>query len=133
LKDIQHLTCCFNKHLQIDYKLANEFIEQDLERKLNDFSLRDINFSAKRGDNIYTDPIEQYNSSKIAIYSISRKDWFFKVDDKGKRLHTSLTNLKGVLRNCLSYDNQTLVSIDVANSQPYLANLLFNQTFGASF
>ena len=64
--------------------------------------------------------VQEYNSLKIAIDKFKNKDFFIYCDDFGERVHTNVTNLKSTLRKYLSYDNQRLVNIDVANSQPLL-------------
>ncbi|MBI1341798.1 MAG: hypothetical protein GC171_02565 [Terrimonas sp.] len=56
----------------------------------------------------------------------------FTVDDGGGRLHTALTNISRSFRKYLKYDNQTLVHVDIANSQPYFAAVLLNPSFWES-
>ncbi|RAJ92693.1 hypothetical protein LX87_05024 [Larkinella arboricola] len=59
---------------------------------------------------------------------VSRR-YKFIVDDSGKRFHSNLTNLKSEFRSCLTYQGQPLVSIDLCNSQPFLASILFTPHF----
>lgn len=46
------------------------------------------------------------------------------VDSFGNRLHTPLTRMKRELRQCLNFDGNALVEIDIANSQPIMLCLL---------
>ncbi len=73
-------------------------------------------------------------SSKInylayIINSYEKKDFYFFVDSSGKRFHTLLTSTNKELRQCLTYNGQRLVSIDLKNSQPYLLLVLANPAF----
>lgn len=63
---------------------------------------------------------QEYNSAKIAIDKFKNKDFFIYCDEFGERLHTNVTNLKSTLRKYLFYNNQKLVNIDIANSQPLI-------------
>lgn len=50
-------------------------------------------------------------------------------DETVHRLHTSITGLKGIMRNFLTFQGQELVSIDIKASQPYLFNRLLQADF----
>lgn len=71
----------------------------------------------------------KYLSYLLNINRIDQGEYFLSVDANIRRLHTNLTNLKGELRNFLTYDEQPLVSIDIKNSQPFLSMALFNPNF----
>jgi len=60
----------------------------------------------------------------IIVDSIIQQKPFFKVDDKGLRLHTSITMMKRELRDLLTYKGRPLVRIDISNSQPYFMWLI---------
>jgi hypothetical protein len=124
-KKYGHLIRWFNHGLQIHYDLALDFINQDLERKLGNPALRDRN--ARTGE--FKDPVTQYNTALCAIEKIAAGAFPISVDRKGFRLHSVLSNLRSGLRNCLTYNGLELVSIDIANSQPYLVNLLLCSSF----
>ncbi|MGV0968969.1 hypothetical protein ACTS9M_07070 [Empedobacter sp. ULE_I136] len=49
------------------------------------------------------------------------------VDNTAGRLHTTLTQLKGDLRQFITFKNENLVAIDIVNSQPYLSYSLLNE------
>jgi hypothetical protein len=74
-------------------------------------------------------PFEKCRNYKILVSRIKEKDYFFHKDDTGNRLHTNLTNLPKGLRRFLTYDGQSLVSIDIKNSQPYMSLPLLNKDF----
>ena len=71
--------------------------------------------------------LEQYNSWNISIDMIHSKDWFFVVDKTAGRVHNNITNLPKNIRPFLRVNDQKLVEIDVANSQPLFFNILINR------
>lgn len=74
-------------------------------------------------------PHEQYKAILNNLYSLEINDYKVNIDDNVHRLHSVLTNMQKDFRNFINYGNQQLVSIDISNSQPYLACLLFNPEF----
>lgn len=141
-KKYSNLTQWFNDRLSIDQELADEIIkelyflratEKDLDWNAFISSLflpglstrkEDESFSARARN--YMLPIHKY---ALALYHIRNKRWFAKVDDTAGRFHSPLTNLKSELRYCLRYAGKEMVSVDIKNSQPYLALLLLNPAF----
>ncbi|AUD00877.1 hypothetical protein [Spirosoma pollinicola] len=71
----------------------------------------------------------RYAARNSMVSRISNKNFLYAVDNCGHRFHTCLTNLKSELRSYLSYKGHPLVSIDISNSQPYLAGSLLNHHF----
>jgi hypothetical protein len=124
-KKHMHLAKWYNPALQIDRELAMDFIHADYERKLADPSLRD--FDVK--NNKYKDPFTQFTSSYINADRIADAEFLLKVDTNVFRLHTNLSNVRSELRHCLTYGGQNLISIDIKNSQPYLATTILNQGY----
>jgi len=59
----------------------------------------------------------------VAVDKIRRGDWFFHVDRYG-RIHTNIANLKREMRPYLLVDDQSLVNVDIANSQPLFVGIL---------
>lgn len=55
------------------------------------------------------------------IHEIKNGGWYFKQDTTSRRLHTNITSLKSELRPILTYSGQTLFSMDIKNSQPYMS------------
>ena len=56
-------------------------------------------------------------TDETAIEFIRDKHFFFHLCDYG-RVHTNLTNLNGNLRKYLMYKGESLVNLDIRNSQP---------------
>ena len=67
---------------------------------------------------------DEYEARKLMIELIKEKDIFFKVDKKGQRAHTNLTNLASDLRQFITYKGKKLAQVDLKNSQPFLFNFL---------
>lgn len=74
--------------------------------------------------NIYSDT--EYSNYNISVDLIDSKSFFFTVDSTAGRVHNNITNLSRDLRPFLSFNNEKLVEIDIANSQPFLFNILIN-------
>jgi len=74
-------------------------------------------------------PINQYHAILYNLASINKFDYRLKIDDNVHRLHSTLTNMQKDFRNFFTYNSNTLVSIDITNSQPYLSCALFNPEF----
>ncbi len=66
---------------------------------------------------------------RLSVEFIDSGKFRYKIDSFGCRFHSNLTNLKEELRDYVKYDNKKLVSIDLKNSQPYLALVLFKKSF----
>ena len=62
-----------------------------------------------------------FNMRWMPLKKIPQAQYWVSVDTTAGRLHSPLTGLKKQLRKTLSYKGQKLVSIDISNSQPYLA------------
>lgn len=92
--------------LNIDYLKANDFINRN-----------------------YSNDPDKYNPYKISIDYIHEKNFYFKVDNVAGRVHTNITNLPKELRQFLSYNGQSLINIDISNSQPFLFNILIQNYF----
>lgn len=73
---------------------------------------------------------DTYNYIFISLEHIQNKQIprKFTVDSVAGRVHHNITNLKGEFRKYLSFKNQKLVNIDIANSQPFLFNILLNKS-----
>ena len=120
-----HLVKWWNDKVNVDYEIALDFLDADLalKRKANDFLDRDH----KTGE--YKNPWQQYWNSLSAIERLATKEFSLSVDQSGGRFYSPLTNIRSMLRNCVSYDDKTLVSIDLKNSQPFLSTILLNSSF----
>jgi hypothetical protein len=104
----------FNENLTLAYDSAKAFLDADLSASL-----------------LSGDPgaYPKYNSAIMSIDRLKDHNYFFWVDDTCNRLHTNLTNIKSELRNFITYEGQTLVSVDLKNSQPYLSTILLTPEF----
>jgi len=78
------------------------------------------------------DPVNQFEHAFGNAHSIHQKAIYSLIDDSVGRLHTPLTNIKSELRRFIKHGDETLVSIDLKNSQPYLSNIFFNPNFWSS-
>jgi hypothetical protein len=83
---------------------------------------KDNGFSDARINNIAV-------GAKLCVEKIHEGDFRYNFDDNGRRFHTNLTNLKKELRRFIRLDGEALTSIDLKNSQPYLALKLFDPKF----
>ncbi len=124
-KKYKHLIKWYGPDLQIDYRLATKFIEEDLQRKINNPTLRDFDEKTKS----YKDPYTQYKCSLLNIERIAAGDFILSVDDNVFRLHSTLSNVRSEIRNCISFGGRKLISIDIKNSQPYLSTAILNHKF----
>ena len=125
VRKLTYLTKWFNDGLEIDFSKCYTFLKEEFNIKTRYPELRDFNINKQS----YKIPINQLNRSVIAISKIDNKVFSLKRDDNVYRFHNNLTNLNSELRNAITYNGEQLVSIDIANSQPYLSTLLFKKEF----
>lgn len=104
LKQHKYILSCLEQ-IDIQYEEAKYFIESTITN------------------------IDEYFSYSYSIDLIKAKDWFFVVDKTAGRIHNNVTNLSKKLRPFLRYKNKKLVEIDIANSQPFLFNVLIKKYF----
>jgi hypothetical protein len=78
---------------------------------------------------IPVNPIFWLYSQLRVVHSIHNKQFRFKVDETGYRLHTNLTNIKSELRNFITFNGVKLVSVDYSNSQPLLSTLFLKNSY----
>lgn len=120
-KGYSFLTKWFNDGcLTIDIDAASEWLDE-YEIKLKKDRIK-LNKSNVMLNNVVT-------GLRLSVDFINSGKFRYKIDSFGCRFHSNLTNLKEELRNYVKYDNKKLVSIDLKNSQPYLALLLFKKSF----
>jgi len=115
-----YLTKWFNEKLQIDAEGANEKIEELFPKPTG--AIR----GTRRGKASKT--TKKY-SAKLAVKKIEGGDFYYKVDENVGLFHSNLTNIKKELRHYNTYDGETLVNVDIKNSQPLLSSILFDPTF----
>tara|TARA_B100001059_G_C17796057_1_gene563099 strand:- start:417 stop:1856 length:1440 start_codon:yes stop_codon:yes gene_type:complete len=112
-EELSSLKKWFNDKLQVDFVNGSNYLYQEYLKDVNDDEVK------------Y--PELTFNSRLLPLQKLYRKEYSFYVDDTGYRLHTGLTQLKSELRNYLKYAGKTLCSIDITNSQPYLAIALLDK------
>ena len=119
------------KLLHIDEKKASEYAYIIMQEKFRSgITSWDINRDKGHGRYICRKhPRSQYNAIIYNISSISIGDYNAKIDSNVHRLHSAITNMQKDYRKFLTYDGQSLINIDIANSQPYLLCLLLNPSF----
>lgn len=124
-KKYHHVMQWYNGNLEIDYNLAMAYIEEDLSRKLKNPDLRDYDTKSRQ----YKNPYTQYNCSALNIDRIAHHEFLLSVDPNVHRLHSTISNLKSEIRNCITYGGNYLVSIDIKNSQPYISTGILKNSF----
>ena len=121
------------KKLTIDVELAEQYAYKVMSEKFsNGYESWDFNkdkWCRSRNTFCKKYPRSQYNAAIHNIESIACHDYKAKIDSNVHRLHSVITNIQKDYRHFLLYDEQPLVGIDIANSQPYLLCLLFNPQF----
>lgn len=122
--DINYILKWFeNGKLKIDYRAAKSY--------LRNLYMKDANTNLTDGDDnfkkiIKYSAMQKYNARLRPLTLFHNSTFNTKIDTTAGRLHSVLTQLKSELRQFITYDNQTLVSIDIVNSQPYLASIFLN-------
>lgn len=123
--------------LEIDVAAAEKYVEEytDFLKAYPQYKKKKVTIRCKDGST-YPKTVEKmilpkhfYGCTLLNIHSFADKDFSLTVDETGNRLHTPLTNLKKELRNFITYKGKTLVSIDIKNSQPFMALKLLDPNF----
>ena len=99
------------RNICIEYKDALKQLKIDLENKEK-----------------YTE--YHFNSDFVAITDIATGQWRYSRDDFGNRAHHNLTNYRGSLKRFLKVnESEPLIGLDIANSQPFLFNIVLGKLF----
>ena len=122
-KGNSHLTKHFNEKLEFNYELANDYNNAIYNYKIDNPERWDIDYRTYKKKN----PLNQYNSAFMSMANLSNVQYHLSRDNTSGRFHSPITSMQSDLRNCLTYDGQTLVNIDIKNSQPYLVNALLDK------
>ena len=121
----KYLTKWFNPKLKIDFKKVEAFLDEEWQLKNDNKSLWIWDSSRKK----FKSPYNQQLCSKLSAEFIARGEYHLKIDDNVHRFHSNLTNMRGLIRNAITYDGQNLVAVDIVNSQPYFSILLLSENF----
>jgi hypothetical protein len=113
VQELSYLTRWFDRKLIVDYKEAEKYLKDLYEVELT-------NILTKQN------AMRRFNSRHLVLLKLQRGEFAHTIDKTAGRLHTVLTQLKGELRQFITYDNKSLVAVDITNSQPYLSTVLFN-------
>jgi hypothetical protein len=75
--------------------------------------------------------IEVINSWYINIRMLSEQDYFMTKSSTSGRIFNNITSLPSELRACLYFNNNNdeITELDIANSQPFLFNILIDDNF----
>lgn len=76
-------------------------------------------------DNAYN----KFAHADLSIEKLNNHKYIFHRDNTSYRIHSNLTVLNKQFRPYITYDNQSLVSLDFSNSQPFLSSVLFTNSF----
>ncbi|WP_138991623.1 hypothetical protein [Larkinella sp. C7] len=104
--------------LEIDQQQAQQYIDQLYEQESQSPERKVREKAASR-----------YSAYQTMINHLVEKSGKFRVDQRGHRFHSPLTNLKKELRNFLTYKGEPLVGIDLSCSQPYFSTVLLKTAF----
>lgn len=131
--DITYLTKWYDEgRLKIDFKSAKKYlrdlylsdrltlIETKEYKKLS----QQADFNFKRYQKYVA--MQKYNARLRTLKLFHKGTFNVGLDRTAGRLHSVITQLKSELRQFMTYDSQPLTSIDIVNSQPYLASVLLN-------
>lgn len=122
---LEYITKWLNSELKLNHDLVDEWINYNHDVKTTFPDLRDYNHIKEK----YKCPEEQFKFSKLVAERFKNDDFSHGQDQNVYRLHTNLTNMPSMMRNALTYKGKPMVSIDISNSQPYLAILLLINSF----
>ena len=114
--------------------------KMDLTVKANaflHFNLRELRINAVAAHQIVNRKlatgawdVEKANIATVRIQAIREGDWFCTRDTTGHRVHHNFATLNKVLRPaCYLETGETLVNIDVKNSQPVILSILLKQHY----
>lgn len=113
-QEVHFLKKWFNPKIQVDFEGAETF-------------LRELKIQEELSGSPHAQ--QAYNSRLLPLLELAHGEYSFGVDNTGYRLHTNLTRTMKELRKFIKYDGKILHSVDIVNSQPFLARPLFNEGY----
>jgi hypothetical protein len=122
---LEYITKWLNSDLQLNHDLVADWVNLNYTVKTAFPEFQDYHHIKES----YKCPEAQYQFSNLVAERLKNDDFSHGQDNNVYRLHTNLTNMPSMMRNALTYNGQKLVSIDISNSQPYLAILLLTNAF----
>ncbi len=140
--NIDYITKWLNpKYLKIDYAKAEQYLydladKERLSEKIRESVIQKFRknkklYNQKDIENGVELIVMNKFNCRLRVLTLFNKGIFNQiVDNTAGRLHTTLTQLKGDLRQFITFKNENLVAIDIVNSQPYLSySLLSEESF----
>jgi len=115
------------KELNVDIDRALKFATDYTEKKIKDGYYTWKKRKSDKRTRIH--PKTQKRSIQFNLYSLFTYNYNAKIDTNVHRLHSVITNMESIYRNFITFRGHRLVNIDIKNSQPYLASILFNPQF----
>ncbi|WP_299823618.1 hypothetical protein [uncultured Pontibacter sp.] len=74
--------------------------------------------------------VEMYNNDTLVIHKIQNREFYMVRDTSGNRVHNNLTSLPKRLRRFLYINSgETLVNLDIRNSQPLLLSIVLREYY----
>jgi len=125
LVDFPYLYHWYNNNKLAINPIILQYAEAIFRYKMSDKSKWNINTHTNK----LKYPLTQYTAALTNINKIEQYRYEIHIDSTVYRLHSVITNLQKDYRNFLTYNGQELFSIDIKNSQPYLACALLNPMF----
>jgi hypothetical protein len=111
---LNHLKRWFNKDLTVHIVAAEKYV-----RKL---------MAEEQANQLVKFPMHNFNCRMLVLQALSNPTKpRFKVDETAGRLHTNLTSLQAELKAFIKYEDKTIVSADIKNSQPLLSLTLLDE------
>lgn len=81
----------------------------------------------------YTDDVERFNAYQASATRIINQDFFYSVDSTSGRFHSNLSNMPKDLRPFARIQGESLVNLDIKNSQPYLSTKILTDPGSIAF
>ncbi len=113
-ESLPYLKKWFNPKLTVDIISAKKYLKSECRKE-------------KRCESTSENADIRYNARLYPVLKIHEKDYIFKVDNSGDRLHTNISQTKSELRKFIKYDDKKLCAVDITNSQPYMTTALLNK------
>lgn len=123
----------FSKSYDIIHRDQPEYskLKADLQRvELNSKGATDYIQNNFTGD---SDKPHKADKNLIAVNKMANREYYIKDDRISGRVHSNITSFSKELRTFLSVKGERLVNIDIANSQPFLFNILIKDFIKEQF
>ncbi len=129
-KSLPYLDKWFTPNLKIDYAAVKQHLrciyQEDLlaKPKYKDLKAYRRKTRVSLAEITKLIAIKRYNARLRPATEIQNSINRTNIDSRVGRMHTPLTTIKKDFRQYISYNGETLVALDLKNSQPYLSRIL---------